>query len=172
MAPEIFLSGHYHNETADFYALGVTVHQLLTGHRPYKPTKELLRKMVKFGTMHPDRSLDLETARKQLVLWQHRKLQPLNYDIKRRTGNLSKSARDFINLCLLCNPDYRLGVNGIRELVTHPWFKNLNWKALRERKAKAPYIPISPIDGRSARQGKGKGKQLLVCLYEFAEIKE
>lgn len=144
MAPEIFLSGHEHSAGVDFYALGVTTHQLLTGHRPYKPTKDLLRKMVRISTMHPDSKLDLRTARAQLVGWQDRKLQNENYNINRRMEHLSKSARDFIRQCLLCNPHYRLGARGIHEVVTHPWFNNVNWKALRDRKARPPFVPVIP----------------------------
>ena len=32
-------------------------------------------------------------------------------------------------------------MNGVSELKSHPWFANFDFKALKKRKIKAPFIP-------------------------------
>jgi len=50
-------------------------------------------------------------------------------------------AANFINKLLRRKPMERLGVNGPGEVRNHPWLKNFDWKALYEKKLKAPFIP-------------------------------
>jgi len=35
---------------------------------------------------------------------------------------------------LIKNPDNRLGTNGAEEIKAHPWFKNVNWNDLSQKK--------------------------------------
>ena len=44
-------------------------------------------------------------------------------------------------MCLICNPQYRLGSRGIQELLLHPWFAGINWDALRAQRIAAPFLP-------------------------------
>lgn len=34
-----------------------------------------------------------------------------------------------------------MGLNGPDEVKKHPWFKDISWQDLDQRKIKAPYIP-------------------------------
>jgi serine/threonine protein kinase len=43
MAPEIYLPEHVHSKAADYYAMGVTLFQLLMGHRPYHADSNNIR---------------------------------------------------------------------------------------------------------------------------------
>lgn len=36
------------------------------------------------------------------------------------------------------NPKKRLGFNGVDEIKNHPWFKNIDWKKVYNRKLKPP----------------------------------
>jgi len=40
-------------------------------------------------------------------------------------------------------PSYRLGggPRGATEIKIHPWFRNINWKDLENKKIKPPFIP-------------------------------
>lgn len=38
-------------------------------------------------------------------------------------------------------PSKRLGINGSEEVKGHPWFKNFDWEALRQKTIKPTYIP-------------------------------
>ena len=53
-------------------------------------------------------------------------------------ANLSPAATDILKR-LLCDADHRLGINGVEELKSHPFFENIDWETIRD--AKAPYIP-------------------------------
>ena len=46
------------------------------------------------------------------------------------------------------NPEKRLGFGGAKEVKQHPWFVNVNWKALTNKEVKPPFIPVikSPLD--------------------------
>lgn len=35
----------------------------------------------------------------------------------------------------------RLGAGGPEEVKKHPWFKNISWEDLSNRKLRAPYLP-------------------------------
>jgi len=44
---------------------------------------------------------------------------------------------------------YRIGTNGGKEeIMKHPWFNDINWKKVYDKKMKSPYIPdIKKEDG-------------------------
>ena len=58
-------------------------------------------------------------------------------------ANLSPAATDIIKR-LMCEPEKRLGVNGIEEIKNHPFFEGMNWNTIRNKKA--PYIPNLKTD--------------------------
>lgn len=76
--------------------------------------------------------------------------------------NLSKEVKDLINKVISYfllqsnfkqllnkNPMYRIGTNGGKEeIMKHPWFNDINWKKVYDKKMKSPYIPdIKKEDG-------------------------
>lgn len=54
----------------------------------------------------------------------------------------SPKAADFINQLLMRNPEKRLGSGGIDELKNHPWLADVDWKSIRDKLIKSPYIPL------------------------------
>lgn len=46
--------------------------------------------------------------------------------------------RDLLKKLLERNPKKRLGVNGAEEIKTHPWFKNINWEDVYNKKYNPP----------------------------------
>lgn len=49
--------------------------------------------------------------------------------------NLSKEVKDLINKLLNKNPMYRIGTNGGKEeIMKHPWFNDINWKKVYDKK--------------------------------------
>lgn len=71
MAPECFVTGHKHNELADFYSLGITLHQFLVGKRPFRPDNSTLRMLVRVATYRPPsedvRARNVEACRQTLL---------------------------------------------------------------------------------------------------------
>jgi len=51
MAPEIYLPEHVHSKAADYYATGVTLFQLLMGHRPYHADSNNIRSVGGRGSL-------------------------------------------------------------------------------------------------------------------------
>jgi hypothetical protein len=53
-------------------------------------------------------------------------------------ANLSPAAIDLLKR-LICDPNERLGVNGVEEIKAHPFFAGVDWKRIREKKS--PNVP-------------------------------
>ena len=59
--------------------------------------------------------------------------------------NLSNEIQDLLYRLLCKNPQYRLGSqHGIKEILSHPWFKGMKPKDIMEKKLEPPYRP-NPI---------------------------
>lgn len=157
MAPEIFMSGHRHNQTVDYYALGITTHQMLTGHRPYRPDRSLLKSLVRMSTFVPPASAaTLEAKRDVLVAAQERRAPVAQLVFTRTLAHISPAARDFVQKLLICNPSFRLGSQGIHELMAHPWMKDIEWEGLAQRRVPAPHLPTARVSVASTSRNTAR----------------
>lgn len=142
MAPEVFMAGHQHSYVSDFYSVGVTAFQLLTGQRPYKPDTANLKAIVRMSTfIPPEKYTDLRQIRRILVNAQERKAPSPEFRYSATLMRFSPEAREFIQLLLICNPKYRLGSEGTQELRSHPWFNGLDWDALASHNSETLFVP-------------------------------
>ena len=66
-------------------------------------------------------------------------------------ANLSPAATDILKR-LLCDAEHRLGANGVEEIKAHPFFEDLDWVTMRQKKA--PYIPELSSDDDCRRFDK------------------
>ena len=53
-------------------------------------------------------------------------------------ANISPQAADIIKK-LICDPHERLGINGVQEIMYHPFFSGIDWKNIQKKTP--PYIP-------------------------------
>lgn len=67
-----------------------------------------------------------------------KQIQLVDSDIPR---SWSTSVISFINKMLKRKPQERLGANGPSEIKSHPWLSSVDWKALFEKRVKAPFVP-------------------------------
>jgi len=145
MAPESFFPAPCLSFMSDFYSLGVTLFQLLTGTRPYKPTKSNIQMLVRMSLfIPPAHYTDISLIRRILSSAQERKLamiQKTEFLYSHRLAHVSPDCRDFVISCLICNPRFRLGKDGVREVMNHPWFSKVNWSKLKKRNIPPPYLP-------------------------------
>ena len=120
MAPEV-MKRQQHGVSVDFFSLGVIAYEFMMGRRPYQgwTRKEILDAIVE---------------RQACV----------------KSDKLPKGwtpeAADFINRCLQRDPVNRLGTTGATEAKEHPWFKDIDWKELLEKRVEAPFKPNLTCD--------------------------
>ena len=112
IAPEVFTQKGYGQEI-DWWSLGIIMFEMMIGYPPF----------------YSDSST--ETCRK-IINWKN------NLEIKPEV-NLSRDAIDIL-LSLINDPKKRLGRNGAEEIKKHPFFKNIDWKHIRETMI-PPFIP-------------------------------
>ena len=112
-APEI-ITREGHNKSADWWSYGVLIFEMLFGFPP-------------FYSKNIEKMFDLIT-KSELKF-------PKNIQI-------SYEAKDLIKKLLIKNQDLRLGSNqGFIDIKEHSFFKGFDFKALEEKKIKAPFIP-------------------------------
>ena len=112
IAPEVFKQQGYGQEI-DWWSLGVIMFEMMIGYPPFYSESST------------------ETCKK-ILNWEE------NLEI-RKEANISKEAVDILKK-LINDPEIRLGRNGAEEVKQHPYFKNVNWKHVKETMT-PPFIP-------------------------------
>ncbi|GBF88184.1 phosphatase 2C and cyclic nucleotide-binding kinase domain-containing protein [Raphidocelis subcapitata] len=113
LAPEV-LAGTGHTEAVDWWALGVLVYHLLSGEMPFAgPGDDELRVYKRIARASPS-----------------------------FPAILSPEARDLVGGLLQRDPDARLGMapGGVPRLMSHPWFRAIDWAQLREGRSTMPLL--------------------------------
>ncbi|RXG52442.1 Ribosomal protein S6 kinase alpha-5 [Armadillidium vulgare] len=122
MAPEVVRGGSTgHDQAVDWWSVGVLTYELLTGASPF--------------TVDGEKNNQQEISRRIL-----RTQPPI-------PSSLSSEVKDFITKLLEKDPRKRLGGGPEDSLMLkqHPFFKDLNWDDLANKKIVAPFVPV--IDG-------------------------
>jgi len=112
-APEI-ITQEGHNKAADWWSYGILLYEMLYGVSPFysKNTEKMFDLITKSDLKFPK---NIET---------------------------SEEAKDLIKKLLIKKQDLRLGSEGgFQTIKNHPFFKGFDFKALEEKKMKAPFIP-------------------------------
>lgn len=124
-APEVIRS-HGHGLAADWWSLGVLIYEFLTGQPP-------------FWDAQPMKIYEL-IIEGQITF-------PQNFD---------PDARDIVSQFCQTEPSRRLGVidGGAKEIKRHPFFKEIDWDALFQKKIPAPIVPhlTNPADASNFEQ--------------------
>lgn len=113
LSPEVILDKG-HNRPSDWWALGILIYEMIFGIPPFYSSnvQNMYRKIVKEKVV----------------------FKP---GIK-----ISDEAKDIINKLLVKSQSRRLGSEADSlEVLSHPWFSDLDWSKLLERKLKAPFVP-------------------------------
>ena len=114
LAPEI-ITGEGHNRMADWWSYGALIYEMLFGIPPF--FSENVEKMYSLIT-----NSELRFPKKFKV---------------------SDDAKDLLVKLLEKNQNERFGINGgFEEIKKHPFFKGMDFKALKEKKIEAPFKPI------------------------------
>ena len=115
MAPEVILVQN-HSFPSDFFALGVIAYEFMLGYRPYLGGS---RKEIK-----------------ELIIYKQARLEESDIPY-----SWSLESGDFINKLLKRKPTKRLGYQGVKEIKSHIWLRDINWDLLKKKELIAPFIP-------------------------------
>lgn len=122
MAPEVILN-QGHNMAADHWALATLTYEMIAGYTPF---------YVK--------GMD------QITLYRFVVKGEFNFPPRL----FSAQAKTFIRKVLVGDPRKRLGslAGGLGDLFNDPWFKSIDFSALRRRELEAPWVPTikDPLD--------------------------
>ena len=61
----------------------------------------------------------------------------------------SETSSDLVLLLLNKDPNKRLGTNGCEEIMTHPWFKSVQWEKIISDTEEPPFVPLKDINAAS-----------------------
>ncbi|XP_069704532.1 cGMP-dependent protein kinase, isozyme 1-like isoform X2 [Periplaneta americana] len=117
VAPEIILNKG-HDRAVDYWALGVFIHELITGRPPFR------------GKDH------MQTY--NLIL---KGIESVHFP-----KHVTKGAQNLVRRLCRAVATERLGYQkaGVQDIKNHKWFQGFNWEALRNRKILAPIIRPIP----------------------------
>jgi len=111
LAPEILL-GKGHTHIADYWSLGVLIFEMLSGRTPFSVPSGNVSEVI------------------QKILENQPKIPAYFND----------PAIDLIKKLLEMDPMKRLGANGVAEIKSHRFYKDINWKELAACRTKPPVV--------------------------------
>lgn len=113
LAPELLLDESGYTKMVDFWSLGVLIFEMCCGWSPFfAEDNQKMYQKIAFGKVKFPRDV------------------------------LSPEGRSFVKGLLNRNPRHRLGaIDDGRELRAHPFFADIDWKALRQKKIPPPFKP-------------------------------
>ena len=117
LAPEcIRMQGH--NESADYWALGVLIYEMLCGQSPFVSESESQADTFK-NILSADSVLDFPDFLDDVA------------------------AMDLIRCLLRVSVATRLGCTGggAEDIAAHPFFREVDWEALEAKRVEAPWVP-------------------------------
>ncbi|BFZ53820.1 Serine/threonine-protein kinase [Savitreella phatthalungensis] len=114
LAPEVLLDDSGYTKLVDFWSLGVLVFEMCCGWSPfYAEDTQQMYKNIAFGK------------------------------VRFPKDTLSVEGRNFVKGLLNRNPDHRLGSKrDAAELKEHPFFADIDWAALLQKKLAPPFKPV------------------------------
>lgn len=123
IAPEI-LKGYDYSFSVDWWALGVLLYEMLAGRSPFD--------IVTGAPDIPDQNT--EDYLFQVILEKTIRIP----------RSISVKAQSVLKRFLDKNPETRLGCSpnsGFTDIKEHPFFRQIDWESLKEKKVLPPYVP-------------------------------
>mmetsp|Transcript_39220 Transcript_39220/g.44724 ORF Transcript_39220/g.44724 Transcript_39220/m.44724 type:complete len:668 (+) Transcript_39220:270-2273(+) len=125
-----------YGHTVDWFSFGCCVAEFISGKNPFRSPAALNFGLEK-GKQTKDKAIDCATL----------EMEP-TFDSEVFDDN----AADLCQKLLDKNEKTRVGYNGCKEIMEHPWFAALNWEHIKSDLQKPPYIP--PTDVNAASQSE------------------
>ena len=120
-SPEM-ITNEGHTIMSDWWSFGILIYELLYGITPfYNKDKNRMYELIEIGELKFPKIIKIED--------------------KIKTIKVSDEAKNIISKLLEKNPGSRLGRTGLNEIKSHPFFGNLNFEMVNNKKLKSPYKP-------------------------------
>ena len=111
-----------HNIMSDWWSFGILIYELLYGITPFfNKDKNRMYELIETGELKFPKTIMIEDT-----------IKPLK---------VSEQAKSIITKLLEKNPGSRLGKSGLGEIKSHPFFGNLNFDMIINKKLKSPFKP-------------------------------
>ena len=111
-----------HTIMSDWWSFGILIYELLYGNTPFfNMDKNRMYELIEVGELKFPKNIKIED--------------------KTITLKVSEEAKNIITKLLEKNPGSRLGKKGLSEIQSHPFFGNLNFEQLKNKKLKSPFKP-------------------------------
>lgn len=119
LAPEV-ISESGHSFPVDWWALGILTYEMIVGFPPFYT-----------GSSNHNKMYDLIQNK------------PVFFPDEKKHGiHMTQECKDFIEKCLVKDPTKRLGSkNGLNDIISHPWFKDINYNDLLNKKIVPDFKP-------------------------------
>jgi serine/threonine protein kinase len=111
-----------HTIMSDWWSFGILIYELLYGITPFfNKDKNRMYELIEIGELKFPKTIKIEDT-----------IKPIK---------VSDEAKNIITKLLEKNPGSRLGRTGLNEIKSHPFFGNLNFDMVNNKKLKSPYKP-------------------------------
>lgn len=132
MAPEVLKKGHKHGKASDWYSLGMTLHEWLFRF-PAKLDPKTRKPLIGVRDDKNQPQPDKKIAKKES-----------DEEIKKKNVDISEGCMQMLEGLLKCDPESRIGFNGISQVRSHKWVSerpDFSWNSIINGTAPAPFLP-------------------------------
>ena len=119
--------------SVDWFSFGCCVAEFISGTNPYR-SEMALNFGLERGKKKKEEAIDCATLEMEPVF------DPKKFD---------EDAADLCRKLLDKDEKTRLGVKGCKDIMDHPWFKDLNWESIITDRKKPPYVPPKDVNAAS-----------------------
>jgi len=117
----------------DWWSFGCMLAEFISGVCPFRSEAALKYGQSK-GKQEKEKAIDLAT---------------LEMDPEWDPASFDDDAKDLCSKLLIKDEKKRLGWNGCKEIMDHPWFKEVNWEMIISDRQEPPYIPPKDVNAAS-----------------------
>ena len=122
-----------YGHAVDWFSFGCMLAEFICGVCPFR--SEAARKFgLDKGETDKSKAIDAATL----------EMEP-QFD----SGDFDADSIDLCTKLLKKEPKERLGYNGCREIMDHPWFKEVDWQTILSDRAVPPFIPAQDVNAAS-----------------------
>eukprot|EP00550_Attheya_septentrionalis_P007110 CAMPEP_0198282082 /NCGR_PEP_ID=MMETSP1449-20131203/1930_1 /TAXON_ID=420275 /ORGANISM="Attheya septentrionalis, Strain CCMP2084" /LENGTH=622 /DNA_ID=CAMNT_0043978163 /DNA_START=75 /DNA_END=1943 /DNA_ORIENTATION=+ len=122
-----------YGHTVDWFSFGCVLAEFISGANPFR-TEAALNFGLEQGKKTKEKAIDHATLE-------------MNPDLE--SGNFDEDATDLCRKLLDKNENTRLGANGCKEIMAHPYFKDVNWEMIIKDQKLPPYEPPKDVNAAS-----------------------